>query len=139
MPPADRVLSRSDLAPQPGQVPVTSGVFHSREQLAADDLVALADLGRQDALFFQQGKPHLRQLRVIAGRPLKPVPFGLLLLRRCPRLVLGHLPLELRLEFVGRFAARSGSARVHWPMACKAASYSAARSSITHGLHHISR
>jgi hypothetical protein len=87
-------------------VPVALPVVDEREQVAADDLIALADLVGQHALFFQQRQPRLRPLRVIAGRPLRPVPFGLLFSSCGLRFGVGELLLQLRLILLNRLAGR---------------------------------
>ena len=49
-------------------------LFHREgEQVAAEDLITLADLVGQDALLFQQGQPRLISFRVVAFRAFGPV------------------------------------------------------------------
>jgi hypothetical protein len=56
---APSLLPRSDLDRQPREVAVAFVFCHAREQIAADELITLADLVSQHALFFQQRQPPL--------------------------------------------------------------------------------
>ena len=125
------------------QAPVAVPVVDEREQGAANDLIALADLVGQHALFFQQREPRLRPLRVIAGRPFCPVP--------CPPSVLPAAACASASASFCSSSARYSSTDLRGRVRVGVLSYPlpagspgrgripARRSVIHHGFHHSDR